>query len=126
VGSTHGSHAGDGNPECSNPCIPSPPSPLTEQTWLIDFAAERGLAISPGKPAQTLLFTALKEGTEVQKLFAMEYLRMNGTPHAIPLLYEILQVNSTDLRESAYNTLWFNAAAGMDISLPAELESPVQ
>lgn len=110
--------------DAAHPYIPTPPYSLTEQAWLIDFAAERNLAISPGKPALSLLLSALKEGSEIQKLAALEYLRLNGTANAIPLLYELLQVNSADLRESAFNTLWFNAAAGLDISLPTELEIP--
>ncbi len=51
------------------------PIPAPAQTpWLIAFAGENGIGISPGKPAFTILRRALQEGNSDQRLAAIFYL----------------------------------------------------
>lgn len=99
--------------------IPRPIQPLHEIPWLIAFAGDRGMGIAPGKPAQNLLLTALAEGSSEQQLAALDYLKLNPNNEALPQLYEMLEQGSDDLQEAAFNTLWHNAAAGMDITASA-------
>jgi HEAT repeat protein len=86
---------------------------LSESAWLIAFAGELGLGVSPGKPADDLLRKALRAGTEEQKLAALDYLRLFGTQGDIPLIQVIQQNFPGELREAAFNTIWHLGAAGI-------------
>ena len=98
------------SPEAS---IPHRLPALSETPWLIAFAGEHGLGVSPGKPAEDLLRRALHEGTEEQKLAALDYLRLFGNATDIPLILSIQQTFPGELREAAFNTLWHLGAAGL-------------
>jgi HEAT repeat protein len=91
--------------------IPHSLPALSESAWLIAFAGEHGLGVSPGKPAEDLLRRALREGTEEQKLAALDYLRLFGNEGDIPLILSIQQDFPGELREAAFNTLWHLGAA---------------
>jgi HEAT repeat protein len=93
-------------------CIPHGLPALSESAWLIAFAGEHGLGVSPGKPAEDLLRKALLEGTEEQKLAALDYLRLFGKEEDIPIILNIQQNFPGELREAAFNTLWHLGAAG--------------
>jgi HEAT repeat protein len=86
---------------------------LSESAWLISFASEHGLGVSPGKPAEDMLRRALREGTEEQKLAALDYLRLYGGEDDIPLILRIQHNSPGDLREAAFNALWHLGAAGI-------------
>ena len=88
---------------------------LTETPWLIAFAGERGIGISPGKPALDLLLMALKEGKEEQRLAALEYLARYGEANAIPVIFQIFTTQQGEVSEAAYNTLWHIAASGVQL-----------
>ena len=94
-----------------DPRLPKAFPDLTETPWLIAFAGERGIGISPGKPALDLLLLALKEGKEEQRLAALEYLARYGESNALPIVLDIYTANQGELRESAFNTLWHISAA---------------
>jgi HEAT repeat protein len=102
--------------EQPNPRLPRAIPDLTETPWLIAFAGERGIGISPGKPALELLLLALKEGREEQKLAALEYLARNIQEIALPVIFQTYSSAQGDLRESAFNTLWHYASAGVRLS----------
>jgi len=92
---------------------------LSDLPWLIAFAGERGTGIAPGKPAQDLLLSALKEGTEEQKLAALEYMTQKADTGAVLKIYELLYADQGELREAAYNALWHLAGAGTILPPPA-------
>jgi HEAT repeat protein len=89
-----------------DPHLPRALPDLTETPWLIAFAGERGIGISPGKPALDLLMLALKEGKEEQRLAALEYLARYGESSALPNVLDVYTASQGELRESAFNTLW--------------------
>ena len=93
-------------------CIPHILPALSETAWLIAFAGEHGLGVSPGKPAEDLLRRALREGTEEQKLAALDYLRLFGNAEDVPIILSVQQIFPGELREAAFNTLWHLGAAG--------------
>jgi HEAT repeat protein len=102
-----------------DPAIPAPLPELHETPWLIQFASERGMGVSPGQGGWDMLATALKEGNEDQRLAAMDIYRLKPSESrsVIPTLYQIMNGPEGDVREAAYNTLWHIAASG--IKLPA-------
>jgi HEAT repeat protein len=95
-----------------DPRLPKSLPDLSETPWLIAFAGERGIGIAPGKPALDLLLLALKEGKEEQRLAALEYLSRYGERSVLPAVLDVYTANMGELRESAFNTLWHNSAAG--------------
>ena len=110
-----------------NPHIPKQLPPIYNLPWLIAFAGERGIGISPGKPALDLLMLALKEGSEEQRLAAIHYLSLHGDASDIVPLYQILYSDEGELREAAFNALGLLAAAGIELPPPAQfgLEIPL-
>jgi HEAT repeat protein len=99
------------------PQIPPQPEDLP---WLISFASERGLGISPGKPARDMLLQVLREGEESEKLAALDYFRLHGDAGVFPAIYHLLYGSNFELREAAYNTLWHLAATGAEIPPPIQ------
>jgi HEAT repeat protein len=98
-----------------DPRIPSPRPSLSETPWLIAFAGEQGIGISPGKPAEGLLIKALAEGTDEQRIAALDRLALLATKEAIPGIYQVLANGQGDLREAAFNSLWHMAVSGVDL-----------
>lgn len=98
-----------------NPRIPENLPALTETPWLIAFAGERGIGVAPGKPATNLLMLALQEGDEEQQLAALNYFGQHSIVAAVPDIYKILVEGQGEVRETALNTLWHLAAAGVEL-----------
>lgn len=100
-----------------NKHIPQSLPPLTETPWLISFAGERGIGVSPGKPARDLLLLALREGNEEQQYAALYYLSLKGNSETNSEVYKLYNKSQGDLREAAFNTLWLQAKTGNNIQL---------
>ncbi|MGD8458059.1 MAG: HEAT repeat domain-containing protein [Anaerolineales bacterium] len=102
-----------------DPVIPAPLPELHETPWLIQFASERGMGVSPGQGGWDMLSTALKEGNEDQRLAAMDIYRLkpSETKNVIQTLYQIMNGPDGEVREAAYNTLWHLAAAGIELPI---------
>ena len=96
-----------------NPHIPHTIPPLTETPWLIAFAGERGIGVAPGKPALDLLLLALREGSEEQRLAALNYLNLHGDITTIPDALNTLNESKGELQDAAFNTLWHLSASGI-------------
>jgi HEAT repeat protein len=103
----------------SGPLVPKPIPPIHELPWLISFATERGMGVSPGQAAWDMLETVLKEGNEEQRLAAMQiYRRKPGEAFSvINTLLKILKGPESEIREAAYITLWHLQAAGVNLSM---------
>lgn len=106
--------------ERPNPNIPHPLPPLTETPWLIAFAGERGIGVAPGKPAMDLVLLALKEGSEEQRLAAMDYLRLKGDQSAVLPLYDTLYSAQGEIQEAAFRALWQLSAMDIELPVPAQ------
>ncbi|MEW5872607.1 MAG: HEAT repeat domain-containing protein [Chloroflexota bacterium] len=103
-----------------NPHIPTKLPVLTQAPWLIAFAAERGMGVAPGKPAYDLLYRAVKEGTEEQRLAAIYYLSRKGDSSSIIPLYQAYYTTSGELCEASFNALWQLAATGIELPPPMQ------
>ena len=103
-----------------HPRLPRPLPPLTQTAWLIAFAAERGMGIAPGKPAVEMLFKALREGNEDQKLAVLYYLGQSGEQSAVLPVYQVYFVSQGELQEAAFSALWNLAACGVQLPPPAQ------
>ncbi|MBE9523996.1 MAG: HEAT repeat domain-containing protein [Chloroflexi bacterium] len=101
-----------------DPSIPHTLSPLADTPWLISFAAERDMGISPGKPANKLLLRVLSEGTSAEQLAAMMQIRRRSYANIFPIIYQVLYSDNPYLSEAAYITLWTLAASGTKLPQP--------
>lgn len=106
--------------EHENPRLPRPLPRLTETAWLTAFAADRGMGVAPGKPAYELLYRALSEGNEDQRLAAVYYLLGRGNEEAVLPLYRVYFSGSGELREMAFSALWNLAATGLRLPPPVQ------
>ena len=106
--------------ERPNPRIPVPLPELTMTPWLIAFAGERGMGVAPGKPAYNLLYQALREGKEEQRLAALHYLSCKVDQDALLPVYQTYYASRGDLQETALNTIWHIAAAGITLPPPIQ------
>ncbi len=104
-----------------NPHIPQRLSPPTETPWIIAFAAKQGLGVSPDKPPSELLLTALKSGTEEQRLASLAYFRMIPAEEVFEPLYQAMFEGEPTLREAAFLTLSEIAARGVDVPDPVQI-----
>jgi len=104
----------------SKPRLPRCLPPLIHMPWLIAFAAERGMGVAPGKPAQEMLYRSVKEGNEDQRLAALYSLSQYGDDGAILPLYNAYFTSSGETRDYAFNALWNLSATG--VSLPPPIQ----
>ena len=104
-----------------NPFIPKKIPPVYNLPWLIAFAGERGIGVSPGKAAQDLLKLAFKEGNEEQRIAGINFLSIFGDSSDVLPLYQVLYSEEAgDLKEAAFIALWQLAAAGIELPPPAQ------
>jgi HEAT repeat protein len=99
------------------PYLPTPSGPLTDMTWLIEFASKLGIGVAPGKPAVDLLIRALRDGDEELRLAALNYLQVNGIEEVIPIIVNVYRGSLGEVREAAFNTLWHLSASGYEINI---------
>lgn len=102
----------------NGPIIPKPIVPIHELPWLVSFAGEKGMGVSPGQAGWDMLATVLKDGNEEQRLAAMQiYRRKPG--EAIPVINTLVEIHKGpegEIREGAYNTLWHLHAFGLNLN----------
>lgn len=88
--------------------IPGKLPPLHETGWLVRYASEKGMGLSPGQASWDMLAGALREGNEETRLAAMYVYRLKpeeARPVLEPLT-ELMRTGDGELREAAYHTLW--------------------
>jgi HEAT repeat protein len=97
--------------------IPAPQPEIHETPWLLKFASEKGLGVSPGQGGWDILKAALTGGHEDQKLAAMDIYRLKPSEarNVISELYQLMNGPEGDVREAAYTTLWYLDAAGINL-----------
>ncbi len=100
--------------------LPKPLPELSETPWLIAFAGEHGMGIVPGKPAMDLVYLALKEGNEEQRLAALHYLGRCGDESSIIPLYEAYFSSTGEVKEAVYQTIWLLEAGGLNMPAPMQ------
>jgi HEAT repeat protein len=106
--------------EHPHPRIPKPLPALTMAPWLISFAAEHGVGVAPGKPAQDLMIVALHDGKPEQRLAALHYMTYQADKNTILPLYQAFFSGDSEIEQAALNALWHCAASG--ISLPPPMQ----
>lgn len=107
-----------------NPHIPSELPELHQTPWLVAYAAQLGMGIAPGKPAEDLLIRALKEGDAEQKFAALFTLGRRCDAETVPAIYQVYFSAGQDMRQAALMTLKSLAAAGITLPPPIQYGYP--
>jgi len=100
------------NRQKANPYLPQHQKEPSETSWLIAFAAKRGLGISKGDPAIPLLLEAVANGNEDEKIAALWFLRHHRQDTVISQVFPLLFSNQIELRDTADYALWFMSICG--------------
>ncbi|HBG74571.1 MAG: hypothetical protein A2X25_11100 [Chloroflexi bacterium GWB2_49_20] len=103
-----------------NRYIPKRLPPPSECPWLIAFAGKKGVGISPNSPATEMLLMVLAEGTEVEQLAALDYLRAFSSVDVFASFYKIMDGGNIILREAIFRAIWEMASKGVVIPDPQQ------
>jgi HEAT repeat protein len=102
------------------PYIPKPQPELSETPWLISFAGTQGVGVTPGKPALELVQKAVLEGSVLEKLYALDYLRLHGGDGSVKCLYDAYFSSEGIVHEAAFNAIWHIASSGVRLPHPKQ------
>jgi len=78
------------------------------------------MGVVPGKTAVEMAMQAAQDGTEYERLMALDYVRLHGKEDAIVLLYHTLYGAEAELRETAFDAIWHLAATGVNLPSPIQ------
>ena len=104
----------------ADPRIPRRLPPPSQSPWLIEFAGKQGVGIPPGSSGADILLTALKSGTEEERLAALTYLRRIPTEGVVKAIYQTMQSDDAELRDTCFQVLFELGASGMSLPSPAK------
>lgn len=91
-----------------------------ESPWLLEFAAKKGMGISPGVPATEVLMLALKDQDPDARLAALPYLKFTPSDGVLAQIYHSMYDDDPEFREAAYNVLWEIGASGVKLPHPSQ------
>ena len=86
--------------------IPKPLTPPAETSWLISFASEKGLGIAPDEDAIEILLSALKTGSNAEKIAALDYLRLSPDQEIVEAVSSTMEIAEGDLQLASYFASW--------------------
>lgn len=91
----------------------------SETPWLIEFAAKKGVGISPGVPATDILLLALKDENPDIRLGALQFLKSTPQDVVIQQIYQAMYKDDPELREAAFNVIWEFGISGVKLPHPS-------
>lgn len=81
--------------------------------WLVAYASRNGEGISPTVSSLPLLIRVLSNGSDDEKIAAMEYLGWSSEEGVIARLYDAIYQKQSNVREYALYTLWKISLTGV-------------
>jgi HEAT repeat protein len=104
----------------SDAFAPMKPKAPHETPWLIEFAAKKGVGVSPGVPATDILLVAFSDENPEVRLAALQFLKYTPQDLVLKQMYEAMYKDDPELREATFNVLWELGAAGVKLPHPSE------
>jgi HEAT repeat protein len=98
-----------------------PVGDVAQLPWLVAFAAREGTGVTSGRPALEMLRKALTSGELPEKIAALQALAWSDTAELSLEVYQALASTDAKLRDAAFETLWRQAAAGLELPSPQQL-----
>jgi hypothetical protein len=101
-----------------DPGLPSPLPDLVNLPWLISYAGDYGQGIGTADAARDMLISAFKMGSPVQKIAALEQLKLRADTGVFPEIYDLLFGSDFELSEIALNAVWHLKKYGIEVPSP--------
>ena len=103
-----------------DPRVPRPLTAPSQTPWLIEFAGQQGVGISPGSPATEVLLAAIRSDNEEARLASLTYLKRMSTEEVITNLYYAMYQDDAELREAVFLVLCEMASSGIKLPNPQQ------
>jgi len=103
-----------------NQFIPKPFKPLTQQSWLINFAGKSGVGVGDEKHGFALLLQAMERGEMEERIKALDYLAQFPDKDAVPRLYGVYYGSQDVVREASFDVLWHSQSSGIELPPPIQ------
>ena len=103
-----------------NQYIPKPFKPLTQQSWLINFAGKSGVGVGDDKHGFALLLQAMERGEIEERIKALDYLTQFPDKDAVPRIYGVYFGSQDIVREACFDVLWHSQACGIELPPPIQ------
>ncbi|KAA0284718.1 MAG: HEAT repeat domain-containing protein [Chloroflexi bacterium] len=94
--------------------------PPSDTPWLVEFAAKKGVGVSPGVPATEILLVALKDENPDVRLASLQFLKFTPQDAVLKQLYEAMYTDDPELREYTFKVLWELESAGIKLPIPSD------
>jgi hypothetical protein len=78
------------------------------------------MGVSPDKPPTDILLSALRSGTEDEKLASLSYLRMTPNEGVFGALFQVMYSGNQVMREAVFLTLLEMSARGVEVPDPIQ------
>ena len=92
---------------------PHPNNP-SELPWLIAYAAEGGLGLTPGKGVLETLRRALLTGSKLQRIAALETISNYQSQELVLDILKSMEAEDMEVKDAAYAALWQLEASGVN------------
>jgi hypothetical protein len=104
-----------------SPFVPTKLPPPHEAPWLIAFAGQNGMGITPHQPVTDILLMALESDLLEHRIAALSYLCDVPSEGVIKSIYEVIyHEHEPQLIEAALYTLWLIALRGTVLPSPVK------
>jgi HEAT repeat protein len=94
-----------------------PHGEVSELPWLLEFASELGLGVTPGKGAFEMLRRAMVTGTLSQQKAALLALGIHGSQEFVLDVISALDSENSGVQNVAFEALWRLEAAGAEVMI---------
>ena len=103
-----------------NPFIPTKLPAPAQSGWLIAFAARQGVGVPPDTVPVEMLYSVLENGTEDERICALDYLRLLPNDEVIQKVYALAAGEKGAMKDSALLALWYLRACGVRLSIASQ------
>jgi HEAT repeat protein len=100
-----------------NPYIPAKLPAPSQASWLIAYAARQGVGVPPDAVPIELLYSALEDGTEEEKIASLDYMRLIPNEEIIQKVYRLAASEHGAMKDAAMLALWYLRASGVRLTV---------
>jgi HEAT repeat protein len=101
-----------------DPRVPAPQPPLQDIPWLLAFASKKGIGFSSSRAAFEMLVQCMAEGSQEEKLAALQLCASLTDKYFIPSIYQLYHGQPGELVEGAYQALCIYELSGIELPHP--------
>jgi HEAT repeat protein len=87
---------------------------LSSLPWLVAYAAEGGIGLTPGKGTLETLRRALMAGSKLQRIAALEAISKYQAHELVLDTLKAMEAEDMEVKDAAYSALWHLEASGVN------------